>query len=176
MLVEAFKGAKQWAMQQFWWTEWWMTLVKIGGCAIEYLLVQENTALWHYIVNFWYKLLDSKTDINENEGHTSLSDAPKKKFHHMDHRSHGVTNWFNWHSIMFDKWKVVNWTGKFTMVVMCHNLHMYIKGKLPYWVSHSKILFLHKDHSTIQGDMLTNNLFIGLTGPVNVLFICFLTK
>ena len=91
MLAEAFKGAKQWAMQQFWWTEWWMTLVKFGGCAIECSLVQESTVLWHYIVNFWYKLLDSKTDINENEGHTSLSDAPKKKFHRMEHRSHGVT-------------------------------------------------------------------------------------
>ena len=60
--------------------------------------------------------------------------------------------------------ETINWTKKFTLVGMCHILHMHKKGKIPYLVRHSKILSLHWDHSTIKGDKLTNNLLIWLTG------------
>ena len=57
MLVDGFKGAKQRAVQQFWWKNWWIPLVKLGGHATECSLVPENAALcttsWSSDPNFW---------------------------------------------------------------------------------------------------------------------------
>ena len=51
--------------------------------------------------------------------------------------------WFVQFPILNIHVKNNTWTKTFTLVGMCHTLHMHEKGNLPYLVRHSKILFLH---------------------------------